>query len=350
MIFISCGDEKNSNVGTEIDSEVREDTIQTNVLVFLIPGLDQKVMSLLMRDPTANLIKNFNNIGYYAPKSYFEPYADIDANVTALMSGSTTLPGLAGMDKDSSILKTWVDNFRQNNYQIALITDGLLGMKPLDAIFPGSYDQSLAMENTVSNMISKKPDFVWGVGRQLFDRRKDKKLLFEEMSINDYHLNFDISNKSLGSNSRYAGIYYYYSAPDTVDMISEGINTWYRFTNRTNRPFLGIISINSLEERLASNDLQSLWKISGYMEEMADLLASHMENTLVLVINPFQDQRRVCDLVEGDSVSYSSTPMKMNQTYLPIWASGKNAYIFNGYYENTDLFNKMKGIASSENN
>jgi alkaline phosphatase len=86
------------------------------------------------------------------------------------------------------------------------------------------------------------------------------------------------------------------------------------------------------------------------MEEMADLLASQMENTLVLLINPFQDQRRIFNLVEGDSVSYSSTPMKMNQNYLPIWASGKNAYIFNGYFENTNLFNKMKGIASSENN
>lgn len=345
LASISCRNEADENTRVNIQTDTQEQNPSTNVIVFLIPGMDQDIMSLLMRDPNANFINTFNDVGYYAPKSYFEDYADLDANATALMSGTTTLPGLVGMNKDSSIARTWLEEFDAANYQIGLITDGLLGEKPIDALFPGAYSAALPLENTVQNMIEKKPEFIWGIGRQLFDRRTDKKLLFDQMGVNDYHLNFDIRDKSVGNTSRYAGLYYYYDAPDTIDMISEGIKAWYRFVKRQQSPAIGIIVINSLEDRLQKSRLEVLWKINRYLDELAVLAGDQMNNTLVLILNPFQKSNRRYEIIRNDSVAYTFSELKFNQTHLPVWASGKNSHFFRGYYDNTDLYGKLSAIA-----
>ena len=98
IIAFSCSkdSEKEKSI-TVANTAKTSDSTQNNLIVFFIPGLNTEVFSILNQDQNGQVIKRFNTTGFYAPKSYFQNYSDINSNLSALMSGKTTLLGHLGI-------------------------------------------------------------------------------------------------------------------------------------------------------------------------------------------------------------------------------------------------------------
>ncbi len=344
LVFeFSCSDDKQgtkekSTRITEIDSS------KTNLVVFIIPGFDNAIFSQLKKDQNSDGIHKFNTIGSYSTESYFEDYSDLKSNMSALMSGKTTLINSLGIDKDSLVLPSWVELFKKETYHISLISNGSLGNEIHGAIFPGinKPKNSTEEELIVSNMMRFKPDFVWGMGSNLFKRRKDNRNLFEELSIQGYDLELDIQKSIETDKSLFAGVFNNYSIPDSVDLVLNGIAQWNKIISKTDQPFLLFVTIENIEPYLESKKTEDLLVLNEYINRIFNLTDATSQNTLFLIINPFQDRNRVFFPSKNDSLSYTSTSLIYNETNNNIWASGKNSDLFSGYYRNTDLYKKIE--------
>ena len=302
------------------------------------------IYSYLLMDNTAEYIKKFNSLGSYSTASYFENFSNQSANITALMSGKKTLNGSIGLDKDSTILKTWLDDFKKENYHISIITDGSLGDKSLGPIFPGTFSKYPPEEEIAKNLVRHKPDFIWGMGTNLFKRRKDGLNLFEELSTNGYKINMDITKINLNKEDAYAGVFYNWSKPDTINLIEKGIKEWGSIKSKEKRGFVLMVLFNEMEELLSSKSLDKLYSFNNTLDMIMKSNELNQSNTLVLIINPFQDFQRTFQVNKSDTLIFSSQAQSFNHLNNSIWAFGKNSIQFTGNYANTDVYRMIKGL------
>lgn len=344
VLSISCSDDK-KEIKEKSNREAQIDSGKTNLVVFIIPGFDNAIFSQLKKNQNSDGIHKFNTIGSYSTESYFEDYSDLRSNITALMSGRSTLINNLGIDKDSLVLPSWVDFFKKEFYHISLISNGSLGNEIHGAIFPGIIEPKNVLEELiVSNMMRFKPDFVWGMGSNLFKRRKDNRNLFEELSLQGYDLGLDIQKNEETDKSLFVGAFNNFSMPDSVDLVLNGIARWNIMRSKTGKPFLLFITIENLESYLESKKIEDLMLLNKYIDRIFNLTEPIAQNTLFLIINPFQDSNRLFYPSKSDSLSYLSTPLLFNETNNNIWTSGKNSELFSGYYRNTDMYKKIETL------
>ncbi|MEQ8361070.1 MAG: hypothetical protein RH860_16375 [Cytophagales bacterium] len=343
IILFSCGTEEKS-AGDQPEVVIEENNLnkQTNLVVFFIPGLDQDIFSLLLDDPNSENLRNFKQLGAYKPISYFDDYSDMSSNMTALMSGKTTLKGHLGIDKDSVVNKTWISDFEESEYQISIISDGSLGSKLIAAVFPGKTDNIPYSEHAVLNLIKHQPDFFWGMGTNLFTRRVDQKNLLEELGIKNYNLSLDINKVQIKGNQKFAGIYNNYSIPDSVDLVMEGLKNWSKIRNTDSHVL--ILAYSGLEKLLETQSKNNLYRMNSYIDYIVNIEGFDSESYLFLLINPFQDYDRVFEISKGDTIIYTSKALNYNQLNNNIWAYGVHSEIFGGNYQNIDLYKKITGI------
>jgi hypothetical protein len=339
--MLNCG-EKDIQTESDKESLSDKDTLNCNLIVFVIPGYDNQVHSLLKKDINALSVSKLNAIGSYSTDSYFDSYSDINANISALMSGKTTLNGLNGIDKDSSILKSWYSLFKTHNYHTGIITNGRLGNNILGPIINGNYRESKSQEENIAyNIIKNRPNFIWGMGIKLFDSRIDKKNVFNEMSISNYHLNFKLNNTTLPEFDYYAGIFNNYLVPDSVDLIENGLSLWNKHRSRSKKNFSLIVTINNLQSLIETQNPQEVFIINSYLDKVFKYVELESENTLVMIINPFLNFDRTFNYASKDSLNVNSSPRKYNYLDNNIWAYGKYSNQFIGNYRNIDLYDKM---------
>lgn len=343
-LSISCNKEDaerseiNNSQGIDVDSGV------SNIVMFVIPSFDNEIHSFLTNSNFSQGLRKFNNIAFYSPTSYFESFSDLKSNLTALMSGTTTLNGYLGIDKDSTRLNSWLYNFK-NTHKIGLISNETLGSGYIKSMFNGNIISSnVESENTVNNLIKFKPDFIWAPGKRFFDRRSDKKNLFQEMSVKNYDLNFNINNLKVSDSNNYAGIFNSFSIPDTVDIISNGLSAWNTFRSKKEKPFVLIIILNDFDNVLDSDALKGKQKINQYFDRIFELSRNIEANTLYAIVNPFNSYSHDITFYANDSLTVSSTKLNYNFSHLPIWTYGKNSDAFKGYLKNTDIPNKLRSI------
>ncbi|QNL20869.1 hypothetical protein HZR84_02560 [Hyphobacterium sp. CCMP332] len=343
FILFSCSTEEKSS-GGQPEAVIEEYNLntQTNLVVFFIPGLDQDIFSLLLDDPNSENLRNFKQLGTYEPISYFDDYSDISSNMTALMSGKTTLIGHLGIDKDSVVNKTWISDFEESEYQISIICDGSLGSKLIGAVFPGKTENIPFPEHAALNLIKHQPDFFWGMGTNLFSRRVDRKNLLEELGIKNYNISLDINKVKIKGSQKFAGIYNNFSIPDSVDLVMEGLKNWSRIRNTDSHVL--ILTYTGLEKLLETQSKNNLYRINSYIDYIVNIEGFNSESYLFLLINPFQNYDRVFEISKGDTIIYSSKALNYNQLNNNIWAYGVHSEIFGGNYQNTDLYRKITGI------
>ncbi len=343
ILLFSCRDQESSSNEVEKDLVSESETNKkVNLIVFFIPGLNQEVFSILLKDPNSRNLKNFNQIGAYEPISYFDDYSDLNSNLSALMTGKTTLIGHLGIDKDSIVQKSWIADFKESGYQTSIITDGSLGSSINGSIFTGKIRDISSGENTVLNMIRHKPDFIWGMGTNLFTRRNDGKNLFEELGINEYNLSLDINNIQIKAQTKFAGIYNNYSIPDSIDLTLTGLKNWVKIKNA--EPHLLIVSYLGLEDLLKKGSKSELYKINSYIDFVMDTEGWSTDSYLFLLINPFQNYDRQFELTKGDTLKFTSKPLRFNQFHNSIWAFGVQSENFSGNYQNVDFFKKVSAL------
>lgn len=343
LSIVSCGKEEDKSKSPPIEVlETQNSETKTNVIVFLIPGMDQDLFSILLDDPNSENLRKFKDIGSYAPISYFDNYSDYPANITALMSGKSTLFGHLGLDKDSMPNRTWISEFKEADYQVSYITDKSLGSIITGAIFTGNQSEIPQNEKAALNMVRFEPDFIWGMGTNLFKRRSDKKNLFEEMAVKNYKLKFSLKNIEIKSDQKFAGVFNNYTLPDSVDLIEKGLENWSKIRDKESH--ILILSILDLEGILKSKDKNNLYNINRYLDFIVDTEDFDSNPFLFLIINPFNKTQRSFNLSKGDTLDFNSNTIEYNQLNNNIWAFGNHSESFSGYYQNVDLYKKISGV------
>lgn len=343
---MSCGSEK-EEVSQEDTSSARQelDSTRNNVVVFLIPGMDNNIFSLLLNDNNAIHISKFNQLGSHSVGSYFESYSDYKANLNAIYSGKTTLLNAFNYDKDSVILNSWWDIFQPEHYHKSIISNGSLGDYAIAAIHPGKYQSTHEAENTTLNLIKKKPDFIWGKGIQLFRYRKDNMDLFKELGVNDYDLNFDISNKEVSPKKvKYAGVFRDFQYPDSVDLILDGIEVWAKQKNRSKKNFALTVVINDLKDRLSSSDSDLIYRINNQIDFVFNSIGPDIENTSIIIINPFQSHEWKVNYISNDSLNVRGMRNALNYSNNEVWSYNTPPGLFSGNFKNTDFYSKFSKI------
>ncbi len=347
LILTACSsNESDTTELTDANSQGKVQYAKTNLVVFFVPGMDQDIFSLLLQDPNSGNLRKFKNTGSYAPISYFEDYSDFNANATALMSGKTTLNSHLGIDKDSLPNKTWIEEFKDANYQISYISDRSLGSKITGAMFTGKEIGLPEDEKAVLNMVKFEPDFVWGMGTNLFKRRKDARNLFEELGIKNYDLSFDLGNIQYKNDPKFVGVFNNYAIPDSIDFVKEGLLHWTKI--KDNGGHVLVLNILDLQGILNSEKKSELYSINRYIDFIINIEYFDPQSYLFLIINPFQDYERTFAISEGDTLNFTSKSVQYNQLNNNVWAFGKQSENFSGHYQNVDLYKKISDIIKNE--
>ena len=343
FFIVSCGNNEESD-NQNIQRVQNPDSIQNNIVLFIIPSYDMQIHSYLLKSNNSQGIRKFNRVSFYSPSSYFDSYSDRDANLTALMTGNTTLNGYLGIDKDSTLLQSWLKEYR-NSHQIGLISNESLGSGFIRILFNGGINSSkFEAENTASNLIKFNPDFIWAPGKRYFDRRSDKKNLFEEMSVRKYDLNFNVNNLNISDSSNYAGIFNSYSIPDSVDIILNGLKVWNSYRAKKEKPFVLIVLLNDFNNSIDINGMEQKKIINQYFDRLIELNRKVEEFTFYSILNPFNTYKHELTFIENDSIIVRSSNLKFNNSHLPIWSFGRGSETFNGFFKNTDFYSRLSSI------
>ena len=179
------------------------------------------------------------------------------------------------------------------------------------------------------------------MGLSLFDSRNDNVNVFNEMSVNNYHINLKLNDLSLPDIENYAGIFNNRVIPDSIDLITNGLNLWNRHKSRSKNNFALVICINDLQAILETNNPNEVFKLNSYFDQVFKFTENDKYNTLILIINPFQDYNRCFNYVTKDSFDFESKYQSLNYLDNNIWASGKNSNQFSGSFRNIDIHDKM---------
>ncbi|MBR9921468.1 MAG: alkaline phosphatase [Bacteroidetes bacterium] len=318
-------------------------------------GLTQITAGMYMNGNKLNL-EQFSVVGLHKPYAFNDLITDSAAGATAFSAGVKTYNGAIGVNADTAHVQTILEEAEANG-----LNTGVIATSEITHATPASFfahqPSRNQHEDIAADMLKTGVDLFIGGGKKYFDQREnDERNLMEELRksgyvIADYfHQDFDDSLK-MDPQFNFG----YFTANDKPLPVAAG---------RDYLPYASKRAVEFLDQRnpdsgffLMIEGSQIDWgghaNDSDYIvTEMIDFdqaigevlkFAEADGNTLVIVtadhetggyaINPGSSMDTI---IAGFTSGYHTG------TLIPVFAYGPGSELFNGIYENTAIFDKMR--------
>lgn len=316
-------------------------------------GLTQITAGLYSNGNQLNL-ERFPAVGLHKSYSSDNLITDSAAGATAFSAGRKTYNGAIGVDADGKAIYTILEEAEDQGMATGLVSTSTI-VHATPASFIAHQKQRSFYEAIAADFLNTEIDLFIGGGKKYFDRREDNRDLLQELREKGYDVS-SYFDKKLGDLSiNYSKNLAYLTSDSDPLTVEQG---------RTYLTPASELACNFLNKRGASDGFflmiegaQIDWgghanNTSYIIQEMLDFdraigavldFAEADGNTLVIVtadhetggfaINPGSTHDTIVGAFTSD---YHTAAL------IPVFAYGPGAQLFNGIYENTAIYYKMR--------
>lgn len=332
-------------------------------IIFLIGdgmGITQITSGLYSNNNYLNL-ERIKTIGLHKSYAYDKLVTDSAAGATAFACGVKTYNGAIGVNSDTMAVKTILEEAEERGLKTGMVaTSSIVHATPASFISHNKYRKNY--EEIAEDFLKTEIDFFVGGGSKFFERReKDERNLSEELRAKGYRMsNFfenDLKDIKLTSGEKFG----FLTAEDGAVPVAQGrdylplaSSMAVEHLNSDNEDgFFLMIESSQIDWGGHANDAD--WIISEMLEfdkvigQILDF-ADKDGNTLVVITADhetggfaIQSESELNNLVTAFTSDYHTADL------IPVFAYGPGAGAFNGIYENTAIYNKMRAAYGWDN-
>ncbi len=350
---VSC---ENSQIDTTKKDEVVNHQAK-NIILMIGDGMG---IAQIHAGLTANKghleLERCKEIGFSKTSSSNSYITDSGAGATAFSIGMKTFNGAIGVDKDTMMHPTILEQASQKGWATGLIaTSEIVHATP--AAFIAHQANRRDYENIALDFLKTPIDVFIGGGRQYFETRSDKQNLLDKLIENGYEVVYTIEDIVKSKSDKLVGLTAQKATPKYSegrgDMLQKATLKAINILQKNKNGFFLVVEGSQIDWGGHANDL-------GYVvDEMLDFdrtigkvldFADANGETLVIITADHETGGLALD-----TGSFSTGEVKGKFTtdhhtgvMVPVFSYGPQANQFKGIYENTAIYTKIKQIMAKE--
>ena len=336
----------------EIESRAVERPTAKNIIFLIGDGMGLgQITAGMYANGNATALEDFPVIGLHKCYASDKLITDSAAAATAFSCGIKTFNGAIGVNPDTIAVKTILEEAEERG-----LATGLVATSTIVHATPASYIAHNASRNNyeeiAEDFLDTEVDLMIGGGKKYFDRREDEQNLLSKMeSYNVYtFLDTELKDITIDPTKNLA----YFAADDSPlsyeqgrDYLVPAAKLSFEFLKRkSDKGFFIMVEGSQIDwGGHANNANYIITEFMEYDKVIRDALAFAKRdgNTLVVVTADhetggfaIQKESTMDSLVTAFTSDYHTGTM------IPVFAYGPGSELFNGIYENTSIYNKMK--------
>lgn len=325
-------------------------------IIFLIGdgmGLGHISAALYANDNSLNL-EQFTHIGFQKTYSANDLITDSAAGATAFACGVKTYNGAIGLTVDSAACETILEELQGQGYATGLVATATI-VHATPAAFAAHQPIRVFYEEIAEDLAASGVDYLVGGGKRYFDRReKDERDLIREMEGNSYYvtsyLEHELKDLVPSPMSRFC----YFAAdkhPLTKaagrDYLPRAVSMGASFLGRrSNTGFFLMAEGSMIDWGGHSNDgglvIEETKDFDRAVKEALNFARRDRETLVIVTADHESGGMALNPGSSFESINASFTTNGHTAAMVPVFAYGPGAELFDGIYENTEIYYKMR--------
>lgn len=351
-------------VNTILDqSEVMPKALAKNVILLIGDGMGLGQISAgTFANGNTSALEQFKTIGLHKPYPTGKLITDSAAAATSFACGIKTYNGAISVNQDKQPVPTILEEAESHGKATGLIaTSSIVHATPACFIAHNEYRKNY--EEIAADFLNTEIDFFIGGGLKHFYRRdSDDRNLVQELEAKGYvmsdYFNQDLMDITLDHTINFG---YLTSDEEPIptaqgrDYLPLAAEMAYSFLpNHTDQGFFLMIEGSQIDWGGHANNTNYI--ITEFLEfnqviQSAYDFAKADGNTLVIVTADHETGGfAIQQESKMDSIVGAFTSDYHTGTMIPVFAYGPGAELFNGIYENTEIYHKMREVFGWQNN
>lgn len=325
-------------------------------IIFLIGdgmGLGHISAALYANDNSLNL-EQFTHIGFQKTYSANDLITDSAAGATAFACGVKTYNGAIGLTADSAACETILEELQEQGYATGLIATATI-VHATPAAFAAHQPIRVFYEEIAEDLAASGIDYLVGGGKRYFDRReKDERDLIREMEGKNYYvtnyLEHELKDLVPSPMSRFC----YFAAdkhPLTKaagrDYLPRAVSMGVSYLGRRSSTGFFLMAEGSMIDWGGhSNDgelvIEETKDFDRAVKEALNFARRDGETLVIVTADHESGGMALNPGSSFESVNASFTTNGHTAAMVPVFAYGPGAELFEGIYENTEIYYKMR--------
>jgi alkaline phosphatase len=325
-----------------------------NVILLIGDGMGLSQISAAMYEQDEALqMERFTKIGFIKTHSSKEKVTDSAAGATAFSIGEKTYNGAIGVDARKKAKETILEYLEKNGYNTALVSTSSITHATPASFY--AHVESRKMENEIAEfMPSSGVDFFAGGGREFFTGREDGKDVLAMLQEAGYRVSTHEEDVIQADQPDMK--YGYLHADDGMPSMLNGRGDFLLNASRAglnylaakDAPFFMMIEGSQIDWGGHANDIEYiLTELYDFDEVIGWVLdfAENMGNTLVVVTADHETGGLALTGTEDyKDIIYKFNTGGHSATLIPVFAKGVGEDLFQGIYDNTDIYHKLMEV------
>ena len=350
------------NIGSTNIGDINKKKTPKNIILLIGDGMGlAQITAGMYSNGNKTALERFKHIGLQKTYSDDDVVTDSAASATAFACGVKTYNNAIGMDRDTMPVKSILKYAQDNNMATGLVATSTI-VHATPACFFSNNKFRRNYEEIAVDMVGSGVDFFVGGGKKYFDRREmDERDLLQELQKDGYAISHfaerDIDEIVPSLDKKFG----YLTADADPIPVSGGrdylipasdLAIDYLNNKGGDNGFFVMIEGSQIDWGGHANLLE--YVVSEFLEydkviEMALDFAIEDGNTLVVVTADHETGGLAIQPKSTmDSLQAAFTTTKHSGVMVPVFAYGPGSESFQGIYENTEIFEKMKALLASE--
>ena len=347
----------------EVKKPIKETqaTKPANVILLIGDGMGlTQLSSSFYFGTTKPNFSRFKSIGLSNVIAANSKITDSASGATAFASGIKTYNGAIGVDMDKIQVETIVEVLSKEGYATGLIsTSSITHATP--ASFYAHVENRNQEEAIAAQMSTSTIDFFAGGGLKFFKKRKDGTNLLTALTSNGFIVNTTELSSSLEVNKKYGFLLADEGMPKMIEgrgpFLSEATQLALNYFELQEKPFFLMIESSQIDwgghdnkadylikEVLDFDDV--IGKVLDFAEERGNTLvivtADHETGGFSLSPEVIGKNPKGEDIHDYNRIHPTFSTSGHSATLIPVLAFGPQSELFIGFYENNDIYYKMR--------
>lgn len=329
-----------------------------NVIFMIGDGMaTSQVTTMFYYKKEPSVFEQFKEIGFINTSSSSNKVTDSAAAGTAFATGQKSFNRGLGLNPDSLPMTSILSILKSKGYQT-----GLVSISSITNATPASFYAKVTdrdMEETIAlQLLDADVDFFAGGGLDFFNKRKDGKDLYQSLKNHGYRMD-SIGLSPVPNTSLKHG---YLLAPNGLPARHKGRDSFLKLATEqalvklsaSDSGFFLMVEGSYIDWAGHAKDKEFLLAEMLDFEEALDVALKYVdthENTLLIVTGDHETGgMSVGKSDQIDQVDIYFNSDQHTAELVPVFAKGRGAEGFKGFYQNSDIFHKILTAAGIDYN
>jgi alkaline phosphatase len=322
-----------------------------NIIIIIEEGIGIPVMTAaqFIKGMDLNLSKAAT-VGFIKTSSANDVVTDPAAMATAIACGIKTDNGMIGMNNKLEPVPNIFDLAKKKKMWTGLVTTSFL-VDPVPAAFYSHQPSVKSYGSIAKDLVGSDMSVFIGGGKKYFRTMGDSSRLINELTTRGYKILEDYKDLKTRSHKNIAGLISSDALPGVDNGRGDYLNlAWLRAFKtliRNDTGYMLVIHNAHINWAAANNEKKEMIDEILDMDSLLGQVLRYTaagNKTLVIVIGGFETGGIT---VMGNKYSKTDPNMKFTTkqrtaAMAPVFAFGPGADVFSGFYDNTDIYLKLK--------